>query len=192
MRQVAVRWDVSRHARRLLTLALAGLVTAMVTGRPEFAGLTAPAVLLLATWRSERPASVGLRVTVTDPSIVEGLQSAIRTEIGGVGEFDTELCIDAADDVRTGAPVVVAANGRAALPFAPLRWGNRPIGMLRGTLQDRHRLAEGNFLVSLPSVTCLPDPAMLTSSVVLQPAAQPSRRAPGQGDRRRRRVLRSP
>ena len=51
---VPVRWGLSAHARRLVTLALAGLIIAIVTRRAEFAGLAAPALLLLATWRSDR------------------------------------------------------------------------------------------------------------------------------------------
>ena len=47
-------WSLTRHARRLLTLALAGLGIAIATGRPEFAGVAAPAVLLLATWHRQR------------------------------------------------------------------------------------------------------------------------------------------
>ena len=38
-----VRWRLSRHARRLLTLALAALLLAVLTRRPELAGLAAPA-----------------------------------------------------------------------------------------------------------------------------------------------------
>ena len=43
-----LRWRTSRHARRLLTLGLAGLFIAVLARRPEFAGLAAPALLLLA------------------------------------------------------------------------------------------------------------------------------------------------
>ena len=48
---LALSWRISGHARRLLTLAVAGLAIAVGTGRPEFAGLAAPAVLLLAAGR---------------------------------------------------------------------------------------------------------------------------------------------
>ena len=48
---VSLQWNLSRHARRLLTLALAGLALALVTRRPEFAGVAAPALLLLSPWR---------------------------------------------------------------------------------------------------------------------------------------------
>jgi hypothetical protein len=53
---VKVRWTLSRHAGRLVTLALAGLVIAVISGRPEFAGAAAPAVLLLAAWLPSGPA----------------------------------------------------------------------------------------------------------------------------------------
>jgi uncharacterized protein (DUF58 family) len=183
-RQVPVRWDLSAHARKLLTMALAGLIIAVLTRRPEFAGLAAPAVLLLATWRTDRPAVVGVRVSLADSTVVEGLESAVRTEVRGLGEFDAELSIDAAPDVTSGGPVVVC-GGRAGLPFAPRRWGSRPLGLLEGTLRDRYRLAEGRFVVPLPPITCLPEPAALARSVVL--SRLPSRlgehpaRATGEG-----------
>lgn len=183
-RRVRVRWDASAHARRLLTLALASLIIAIITRRPEFAGLAAPAVLLLSTWRTDRPAEVRLRVSLTDTSVVEGGEAAVRAELGGLGEFDAELMIEAADDVDTQG-AVVTANGRAGLPFVPRRWGKRPLGMLAGTLYDPHRLAEGRFLVSLPAVNCLPEPAQLEGTVVL--SRLPSRlgehaaRATGEG-----------
>ena len=47
VQQVEVRWRPSRHARRLLTLALAGLLLATLTRRPELVGVAAPALLLL-------------------------------------------------------------------------------------------------------------------------------------------------
>ena len=50
-----VRWTLSRHARRLLTLAAAGLFVAVLTRRAEFAGLAAPALLLLGAGRPSRP-----------------------------------------------------------------------------------------------------------------------------------------
>ena len=50
----AVRWRSSRHARRLLTLGLFGVFIATITRRPEFAGLAAPALLLLAAGRIQR------------------------------------------------------------------------------------------------------------------------------------------
>ena len=49
-----LRWRSSRHARRLLTLGLFGLFIATLARRPEFAGVAAPALLLLAAGRVQR------------------------------------------------------------------------------------------------------------------------------------------
>ncbi len=57
--ELELRWRSSRHARRLLTLGLFGLFVATLAGRPEFAGVAAPALLLLAGHRAgaaEQPA----------------------------------------------------------------------------------------------------------------------------------------
>ena len=61
---VSVRWRSSRHARRLLTLGLFGVFIATITRRPEFAGLAAPALLLLAAGRIQRrpPRDLHLRL----------------------------------------------------------------------------------------------------------------------------------
>jgi hypothetical protein len=52
--EFSLQWRSSRHARRLLTLGLAALFIATVARRPEFAGLAAPALLLLAAGRSQQ------------------------------------------------------------------------------------------------------------------------------------------
>ena len=61
-RQARLAWSLSAHAQRLITLALAGLVIAVITRRPEFAGVAAPAVLLLAVRRPARPARIAVTV----------------------------------------------------------------------------------------------------------------------------------
>ena len=48
--EIEVRWRPSRHARRLLTLAVAGLLLAVVTRRPELAGLAGPAAAAARRW----------------------------------------------------------------------------------------------------------------------------------------------
>src|SRR5262249_57378403 len=50
--ELELRWRSSRHTRRLLTLGLTGLLIAILARRPEFAGLAAPALVLLAAGRS--------------------------------------------------------------------------------------------------------------------------------------------
>ena len=61
VQQVEVRWRPSRHARRLLTLALAGLLLATLTRRPELVGVAAPALLLLGVALPGRPGAPGAR-----------------------------------------------------------------------------------------------------------------------------------
>jgi len=160
----------------------------MVTRRAEFAGLSAPALLLLATWRTDRPAEVTLLVTLDDPRVVEGTQATVTIEIHGHAEFDVRLEVEPADHVTAGTPVLVPA-GRptriAHLLLEPTRWGTRSLGMLAITFTDRSRLTEGKALIQLPVVTCRPLPARLGRSVVL--SRLPSRlgehsaRATGEG-----------
>ena len=45
--EVKVRWRPSRHARRLLTLAAAALLLALLTRNPALAGVAGPPLLLL-------------------------------------------------------------------------------------------------------------------------------------------------
>jgi uncharacterized protein (DUF58 family) len=195
--QVPVRWGLSAHARRLLTLALAGLALAVLTRRPEFAGLAAPALLLLATWRSNRPGQLTIRVRATQPRLVEWLDSEICVDIGGQGDYAAELRIEPADAISTGPTVLVpgaAADGagqpgapaaRVTLPFSADRWGRRQVGVLAITLRDRFRLSEGWAQIGLPWIDCRPLPAELRSSIVL--SRLPSRlgehpaRAAGEG-----------
>jgi uncharacterized protein (DUF58 family) len=165
-----VRWSLSAHARRLLTLALAGLVIAIVTRRPEFAGLAAPAVLLLATWRIDRPRQVGVRARMASTVVVEGTQTSVGVEIRGLADFWATLLIEPVDTVSAGAAVMLPAGEPdrfARLRLVPMRWGRRSLGLLVITFTDRYRLSEGEILVQLPLVNCRPRPAQLTGSVVL-------------------------
>ena len=62
--ELELYWRSSRHARRLLTLAVAGVFVALLARRPEFAGVAAPALLLLAavpTPRTDPAARAGGR-----------------------------------------------------------------------------------------------------------------------------------
>jgi uncharacterized protein (DUF58 family) len=187
-RQVAVHWGLSAHARRLLTLALTGLVLAVATGRPEFAGLAAPALLLLATIRANRPAQLGVRVSLAGSQFVEGTESAVIVDVAAPGEFAVELRIEPTEGIAAGPPVAVGRDlgqRSARLPFTPQRWGSRSIGFVLVTLRDPYRLIEGKVAVMLPRVDCRPLPARLATSVVL--SRLPSRlgehpaRAAGEG-----------
>jgi uncharacterized protein (DUF58 family) len=184
-----VHWGLSAHARRLLTLALAGLVLAVATGRPEFAGLAAPALLLLATIRRTRPAQLGIRVSLTDSQLIEGTDAAVLVDIANPGEFDADVRIEPGDAIAAGPAVTLRRSGAAArsarLPFTTQRWGNRQVGVLQVMLRDPYRLTQGEVAVALPQVDCKPLPAQLASSVVLSrlPArlGEHAARAAGEG-----------
>src|SRR5437660_1497936 len=84
-----LRWRSSRHARRLLTLGLAGLFIAILSRRPEFAGLAAPALLLLAAGRARRRP---VRVTVRAKPTTRRAFAAERSQ-------DVVLLVDSTSDV---------------------------------------------------------------------------------------------
>jgi len=184
-----VHWGLSAHARRLLTLALAGLVLAVATGRPEFAGLAAPALLLLTTIRRNRPAQLGIRVSLTDSQLIEGADAAVIVDIANPGEFDADVRIEPGDAIAAGPVVTLRRSGAvsrsARLPFTTQRWGNRQVGVLEVMLRDPYRLTQGEVAVALPQVDCKPLPAQLASSVVLSrlPArlGEHAARAAGEG-----------
>src|SRR5260370_36394050 len=84
--ELALRWRSSRHARRLLTLGLFGLLVATLAGRPEFAGLAAPALLLLVAGRAQRrPPRATVRVRPSSPRAFEGEPLALGGAAGGGG-----------------------------------------------------------------------------------------------------------
>jgi uncharacterized protein (DUF58 family) len=166
-----VHWGLSAHGRRLLTLALAGLVLAVATGRPEFAGLAVPALLLLATIRRTRPAQLGVRVSLSDSQLIEGTDAAVIVDIADPGEFEADVRIEPGDGIAAGPAVTLrrreAVSRSARLPFTTQRWGSRQVGVLQVMLRDPYRLTEGEVAVTLPQVDCKPLPAPLASSVVL-------------------------
>jgi len=179
-------WNLTRHARRLLTLALAGLGIAVVTGRPEFAGAAAPAVLLLATWHRRRPAQVGLAAGLTASRMIEGERSAVALSVSGAGAHEVQVVLHPAHAIAA-LPGRPAPPGQAAVsvPFMVTRWGRRRVGSARVILRDRWRLAEGSTELGLPRVDCYPRPATQRTRVVL--SRLPTRlgehtaRAPGEG-----------
>jgi len=177
-------------------MALAGLVLAVLTRRPEFAGLAAPALLLLATWQSNRPQQLTISVSADQTRLTERVDSHARVDIAGQAGFEAELRIEPSEEIRCGPAVVVPANRAAdgqpdqpaatvVLPFTPDRWGRRQVGVLTITLRDRFRLSEGHAQVGLPWIDCRPLPAILQRSIVL--SRLPSRlgehaaRAAGEG-----------
>src|ERR1700722_8738904 len=83
--EVRVSWRPSRHARRLLTLAAAALLMALLTRNPALAGVAGPPLLLLGMARvgpgraagSGRPDAAGIRVGLTSTRVYEGEPVAV-------------------------------------------------------------------------------------------------------------------
>jgi uncharacterized protein (DUF58 family) len=187
---IALHWGMSRHARRLLTLALAGLVIAVITGRPEFVGVAAPTALLLATWRRERPGPVRVTAALSASRAVEGERAAAEVTVEGQGEYAVTARLHPTPAIRPLPGPGGQRPGRATgaefrLPFAVTRWGRHQVGTLELTLHDPWRLAEGRLMMALPRLDCYPRPAAQQSTVVL--SRLPNRlgehvaRAPGEG-----------
>ena len=192
---VELSWEPSGHARRLFTLALAGLAIAVLTRRAEFAAAAAPALLLLAAWRQDRPRSILVSATLTERRMIEGDYAAVRVTVSGYGDLAVGLRIDPASGITPGPPGAAGRgspdddgpdrDGRPSLPFLAIRWGRRQVGVLEITLEDRWRISEGRAVVPLPRIDCYPLPARQRSRVVL--SRLPSRlgehaaRVPGEG-----------
>jgi uncharacterized protein (DUF58 family) len=165
---VELGWRSSRHARRLLTLGLAGVFIAVLTRRPEFAGVAAPALLLLAAGRVQRrPPRVIVRVGLSSGRAFEGESVVVRLLVEGHGDayirwtLHPGLVIDPVDGT-------VADGPDARFTISPERWGRRPVGTVEVTLRDRWRLAEGHATVILPRLDCYPAPADQRTTVVLR------------------------
>jgi len=188
LRRLPVHWSLSAHARRLLVLAVAAVILAVLTRRAEFAGLAAPALLLLSTWQSGPHPDVAVRIHLGTASLVEGVTAALDVEIHGHEPFDASLLIEPADAVLAGDAVHVPGGHptrSAVLRVVPTRWGRYSLGVLVITFTDRYRLTEGTAIAYLPFVSPYPQAAPMESSVVL--SRLPSRlgehpaRAAGEG-----------
>jgi uncharacterized protein (DUF58 family) len=167
-RDSALVWRSSRHARRLLTLGLFGVFVATLARRPEFAGLAAPALLLLAAGRIQRrPPQISVRIRLTAQRAFEGELVGIDVAAEGQGDCDVRWTLHPADEI---APVgATAADGaRARFVFTPERWGKRRVGTVDLVVRDRWRLAEGHATVIVPRLDCYPAPGQQRTTVVLR------------------------
>jgi uncharacterized protein (DUF58 family) len=165
-RQVRLAWSLSAHAQRLITLALAGLVIAVITRRPEFAGVAAPAVLLLAVRRPERPGRVDVNASPSGTKLTEGEQAELTVTVTGQGDHSVDLLMHPRFAVVPGTAGGLR-GGKSAVPFQVTRTGRRSLGALEVTLRDRWRLTEGHATLELPIVDCYPMPAAHRKRVVL-------------------------
>src|SRR6185312_11849322 len=164
-------------ARRLLTLAAAGLLFALVTRNPALAGVAGPPLLLLGMARvgagrpgagagqAGRPDRVGVRVGLTSARMYEGEPVAVDVSVAD-DEHDVRWAFEPGRGIESGS--AVAVNGSAArFTFRVPRWGKRGVGTVTLTMYDRWRLTEGRVTLTLPSVDCYPSPAVQRTEVVL-------------------------
>jgi uncharacterized protein (DUF58 family) len=166
--EVKVIWRPSRHARRLLTLAAAALLMALLTRNPALAGVAGPPLLLLGMARPGRigrPDRVGVRVGMTATRMYEGEPAAVDVSVPD-DEHDARWAFEPGRGIEPGS--AVAVNGPAArFTFEVPRWGKRGVGTVTLTRYDRWRLVEGRVTFTLPSVDCYPSPAVQRTEVVL-------------------------
>jgi uncharacterized protein (DUF58 family) len=176
--QVRPAWSLSAHASRLITLALTGLIIAVITRRPEFAGVAAPAVLLLAARRPGRPAKIGVSAAPSAKSLSEEELADLNVAVTGYRGYSVDLLVHprfAVVPAAAGEPGGGLGDGQsdgqgdgpASVPFHIARSGRRSLGVLEITLRDRWRLTEGRATVELPTVDCYPRPAAQQTRVVL-------------------------
>jgi uncharacterized protein (DUF58 family) len=166
-------WRSSRHARRLLTLGLAGVFIAALARRPEFAGLAAPALLLLAAGRIQRrPPRITVRARPSSRRGFEDEVMALDVSIEGqdasdIGHCYVEWTLHPGREIAPVGPAVIG-GAQARFTFTPERWGRRELGTLDVTLRDPWRLAEGHASLVLPRIDCYPAPARQQTRVVLR------------------------
>ena len=140
---------------------------ATIARRPEFAGLAAPALLLLAAGRGQRrPPRISLRVRPGARRAIEGELIALDVAAGGYGECDVTWTLHPGPEIEP-AGATTAEGPQARFTFTPRRWGRRQPGRVDVVLRDRWRLAEGHLTVVLPAIDCFPAPAQQRTRVVL-------------------------
>src|ERR1700742_1425505 len=153
-----LHWRLSRHARRLITLGLAGLAIALISGRPESAGAAAPALLILGARRPTRPARVDVQVRLSAPQSHEGEHEAVEVSLSGVGGHDAELFFRPGQAIAPAGPTA-ATGSTVRFGFVCSRWGRRSAGDVDIVLRDRWRLTEGHATERLPVLDFYPRPA---------------------------------
>jgi uncharacterized protein (DUF58 family) len=176
-------WLRSAHFYRLATLAITGLIVAVITRRPEFAGVAAPAVLLLAVRTGQRPEEITVSARLTATAVTEGEEASLNITVTGCDDHFVDLVMEPRFAVVPHSAGLRA--GASSLPFHVSRSGRRSLGALDVRLWDRLRLTEGRATVNLPRIDCYPRAASLGSRVVLSHLpnrlGEHASRAPGEG-----------
>ncbi len=168
-REFELRWRSSRHARRLLTLSLGGALIALIARRPEFAGVAAPALLLLlSAGRARRqPSRIILRVRLSAGRAFEGEPVTLFVRAEGHGDRHVRWMLYPGAEIDPG-DVTAADGAQARFTLVPERWGSRRLGTMGVVVRDRWRLAEGHLSVILPVLDCYPRPVDQQVTVVLR------------------------
>jgi uncharacterized protein (DUF58 family) len=178
-------WRISRHARRLFHVALAGLALAVVAKRPEFVAAAAPALVLLGTWRGPKPAVAQVSTQLSAGRVFEGEQVAVDVVVTGQGDSAIELVLHPSDGIAVVSGHDREAASPARLSLKVTRWGRYWPGFVELVVWDRCRLFEAHTFVALPELDCYPLPAPHRKAVVLGPLASRSgdhpARIPGEG-----------
>jgi uncharacterized protein (DUF58 family) len=166
--ELELAWRSSRHARRLLTLSLAGVVIALLAGRPEFAGVAAPALLLLAAGRAQRrPARIVVRVRLSAGRALEGEAVVLDVRAEGHDDRHVRWMLHPAAAINPGDGTS-ADGARARFTLAAEHWGRRRLGTMTVVVRDPWRLAEGHLTVILPVLDFYPGPTDQRTTVVLR------------------------
>jgi uncharacterized protein (DUF58 family) len=193
-----VRWRLSRHSRRLLTVALLALLLAVLSRRAELAGVAAPALLLLAAGGSRlaRPARVEVLIRPGTTRLFEGEPAWVDVGLAlpegtagngataGLARSDARWAFHPGKGIEPASATAVSA-GTARFEFSIPRWGRRQAGTAELVLHDPWRLTEGRVVVRLPSLDVFPRPGIQEETVTL--SRLPSRlgehaaRVPGEG-----------
>jgi uncharacterized protein (DUF58 family) len=161
---VRITWQLSRYARRLLTLGLAGALAAVLARRPEFAGLAAIGLLPLAASRIGFPAELAAKVHLSARRVFES--ERISVDLACESDLKLRWTLVAGPGVNNSGPAY-ADGSPARLVVVLDHWGRRALGMIEVTVRDRWRLFEGQGIIELPRVDCYPAPAAQRTRVVL-------------------------
>lgn len=184
-REFELQWRSSRHARRLLTLSLVAVVIALIARRPEFAGVAAPALLLLAAGRTrQRPARIIVRVWLSSAQTFEGEAVTLDVRAEGHGDRRVRWTLYPGAQINQGV-VTVADGDQARFTVTAEHWGRQRIGTMGVVIRDRWRLAEGHTTVVLPVLDCYPGPVDQRTTMVLRRLpnrfGERAARTPGEG-----------
>jgi uncharacterized protein (DUF58 family) len=143
-----------------------GLIIAVITRRPEFAGVAAPAVLLLAVRTPRRPEQIGITARLSATFLAEDEEARLSVALTGHGDYSADLLMRPRYAI-VPAGRAAGAGGESYLAFRVTRSGRRRLGILEVTLRDPWRLDVGQVAVELPEIACYPRAAALGSRVVL-------------------------